>query len=221
MQKDGYYAWNLLGSFLRYHLKRLQYRYVSHQPEYLARALSVQGQISPSECQLLSNLASTIKSGCIVEIGSYRGRSTIALAWGSKLGHNVPVYAIEPHLPFRGALGGVFGPQDRVQFFKNVLFAGVPEVVNLVNLKSEDAAKGWNQRISLLWIDGDHTYKAVKRDFTSWEPFVVNGGLIAFHDSVNPELGPYKLLKEIISSGGLDQIEIVNLTTVLRKIQLT
>jgi len=133
---------NILKSFLRYHLKRLKYRYISYQPEYLSRVLSVQGQISSLECLLLFNLASGTKSGCIVEIGSYRGKSTIALALGSKCNNKVPIYAIDPHLPFSGVLGGTFDQQDRSEFFKNILFADVAELINPINLKSEEMAKG-------------------------------------------------------------------------------
>jgi predicted O-methyltransferase YrrM len=36
--------------------------------------------------------------------------------------------------------------------------------------------------IDFLMIDGDHTYKGVKRDWKMYEPLVAPGGLIAFHD---------------------------------------
>jgi predicted O-methyltransferase YrrM len=37
--------------------------------------------------------------------------------------------------------------------------------------------------IDFLFIDGDHTYDAVKRDFENYFPKVKHGGLIFFHDS--------------------------------------
>ncbi len=36
--------------------------------------------------------------------------------------------------------------------------------------------------VDFLFIDGDHTYEGVKRDFQNYAPFVRKGGLIAFHD---------------------------------------
>lgn len=39
-----------------------------------------------------------------------------------------------------------------------------------------------NQPLDYLFIDGDHTYEGVKRDFEMYAPLVRRGGLIAFHD---------------------------------------
>jgi cephalosporin hydroxylase len=36
--------------------------------------------------------------------------------------------------------------------------------------------------VDFLFIDGDHSYDGVKRDFELWSPLVRSGGLIAFHD---------------------------------------
>src|ERR1700722_6805856 len=39
-------------------------------------------------------------------------------------------------------------------------------------------------RLDFLFIDGDHSYEGVKRDFEMYSPLVRAGGLIAFHDIV-------------------------------------
>jgi predicted O-methyltransferase YrrM len=39
--------------------------------------------------------------------------------------------------------------------------------------------------IDFLFIDGDHSYEGVKRDFETYSPMVRPGGLIAFHDIVD------------------------------------
>jgi predicted O-methyltransferase YrrM len=36
--------------------------------------------------------------------------------------------------------------------------------------------------IDFLFLDGEHTYEGVKKDFELYAPFVAPGGLIAFHD---------------------------------------
>ncbi|MFQ5577488.1 MAG: class I SAM-dependent methyltransferase [Anaerolineae bacterium] len=196
---------------------RLTLRFSPAVPKHLKRILSVEGQISPAESLLLFEMASQVDSGCIVEVGSYRGRSTVALALGSQAGSGAPVYAIDPHEPFEGALGGSFGPQDRVEFFKNVLRTGVGHTIRLVNLDSAVVSKGWDRKIALLWIDGNHEYEAVKKDFECWEPFVIQGGIIAFHDSTTPDLGPARVIADAIAGGSFTQVQQIHRTTVLQK----
>ncbi len=41
-----------------------------------------------------------------------------------------------------------------------------------------------NEEIDLLFIDGDHSYEGVKKDFEIYSPLVKNNGIIAFHDIV-------------------------------------
>jgi predicted O-methyltransferase YrrM len=58
----------------------------------------IDGWLSDNEGELLFNLAKNCKGeGKIVEIGSWKGKSTVWLASGSKSGKNVKVYAIDPH----------------------------------------------------------------------------------------------------------------------------
>ena len=173
----------------------------------------VEGMIGDKEADLLTRLAGEVEDGCIVEVGSWRGMSTIALAKGAR----VPVYAIEPHEVFTGVLGGQFGPADRRAFFENLLRAEVVERVRLVNLSSEVVAPGWKLPVGLLWIDGDHRYEAVRRDFESWEPHV--RGKVAFHDAIQPTLGPAQLIDELLASG-YELVEHVQGTKVLRRARM-
>lgn len=41
-----------------------------------------------------------------------------------------------------------------------------------------------DKHIDVLFIDGDHTYEGVKKDFEMYSPLVKIGGIIAFHDIV-------------------------------------
>jgi len=48
--------------------------------------------------------------------------------------------------------------------------------------KIEGILKGRN--VDFLFIDGDHSYEGVKKDFEMYSPLVRKGGIIAFHDII-------------------------------------
>ena len=57
------------------------------------------------------------------------------------------------------------------------------------------------EKLDLLFIDGDHTYKSVLCDWLIYKNFVAKGGIIAFHDCVgnDDDYGVPKFLKKINS----------------------
>jgi hypothetical protein len=138
-------------------------------------------------------------------VGSYRGRSTVALARGTAAGHNVRVYAVEPHEPFVGVLGGAFGPEDRAAFFRTMVRTGAYEQVRLLNVSSEILSPGWNEPVALLWLDGDHAYDSVRRDFDAWAPHLTASCDVVLDDAVDPELGPHRLADEL-EQGGWERV---------------
>jgi Methyltransferase domain len=86
-------------------------------------------------------------------------------------------------------------------------------------MTSQEAAKGWHQPIRLLWIDGDHRYEPAKLDFTLWEPFLVEGGILALHDTIRKQ-GPKRVLWEnVFRSSRFQEIAIVDNITAVRKVK--
>lgn len=185
-------------------------------PEHLRPVKNIRGWLSAREAALLYREAAAVEQGCVVEIGSFRGRSTTALALGVRAGHKVPVYAIEPHEPFTGPLGGDFGPEDRGAFFRNMMRNKLYRHVRLVNLPSRVVAPRWEQPVALLWIDGDHEYEAVRSDFLLWLPHLVPGAAVIFDDAVKPELGPTRVAAEAVADHGLVEQERVGKVVLLR-----
>ncbi len=177
---------------------------------------NTEGSISLEEAFLLYELAENLEKGCIVEVGSYRGRSTVALGRGSLDGNQVPVFAIDPHEKFTGILGGQFGPEDRGAFYKAMLDSSCFYVVRLINLSSEKISPNWDKKISLLWIDGDHSYEGVRRDYFCWEKHLFPDAFVVFDDSLDPKLGPHKLIDELINEGRLEKIRAVGKVTQLK-----
>jgi len=149
---------------------------------------------------MLIELAHSVKpSKVIVEIGTYRGRSTAALAFGSLMGSKNRVYAIDPHVEFQGVFGKQYGLSDQAILYANLTRLKIGEIVAVICLPSVNAARAWSEEnIGLLLIDGDHRYEAVCDDFENWYPFVANSGIIAFHD--NYAEGVKAVIEEIIAA---------------------
>lgn len=167
----------------------------------LTAVLEIEGGTSAEEIEHLFALAQCVRDGCIVEIGSWRGRSTAALALGSQKAYKIPIYAIEPHEEFLGVYGGRFGSADRVKFFENMLQIGALDVVRLVNLSSSYVTRSWPMPVGLLWIDGDHRYQAVRNDVLCWLPHLRPDATIVFDDAVDPRIGPYHVVEELVRGG--------------------
>lgn len=126
--------------------------------------------------------------GVVVEIGSWKGKSTIWLANGSLAVKGGKVYAIDPHVggPDQEMIG-LRDVRTEAEFRDNLRKAGVESAVVSIVKPSMEVLKAWDKPIGLLWIDGDHRYESVRDDFFGWEPHVGEGGLIALHDTYSWE----------------------------------
>jgi predicted O-methyltransferase YrrM len=51
----------------------------------------------------------------------------------------------------------------------------------------ETLKKVSDRKYDLLFIDGDHSFEGVKKDFEMYSPLVRKGGLVAFHDIFSEE----------------------------------
>jgi len=184
-------------------------------PRWLRIVLSIDGFVLPSECRLLYQLAQEAVEGDIVEIGTYRGRATSALALGSRDGHGVKVYGVDPHHEAVGVFGQRYGPSDAQLWRLNLTRSGVRDLVQEVSLDSLDAANGWSMPLALVFVDGDHRYGAVCADVEAWSPHLVDHGLLALHDSIRPGLGPTRLVRQLVDDGDWAIAVQVSDTTVL------
>lgn len=136
------------------------------------------GWLSIHEGQFLHKAATNVKDlkGEMVEIGSFQGKSTIYLAKSGQC-----IYAVDPH---EGKLDhGTTIPPTLVAFKKHVKDFKVERQVTLIKKTSSSAVKGWNKKLKLLFIDGLHDKKNAEFDYKKWSPFLVDGGMIAMHDS--------------------------------------
>jgi len=144
----------------------------------------VEGWMPRPQLHLLASMAAEVDAdSVIIEVGTYRGRSAVALALGAASGAGARVYTFDPHLTFQGARGGSFGPHDQAELYANLTRTGVGAGVFVASIDSTIAARGWPQRnVGMLFIDGDHRMEAVLADVRAWAPHLRDGTPVVFDD---------------------------------------
>jgi len=162
------------------------------------RARQVPGFIGELEFRALGLLAAAAPpQGVTVEIGSFKGKSTVALASIAAAYGFKEVVSIDPHTS-----PSVTDPMfsERASSFDDFLTTlrttGIEPNVEVHRCPSREAAPGWNRPIRFLWIDGDHTYAGAKEDFDLFSPHLVEGGIVAFHDTLHEFEGPIRVVVE-------------------------
>ena len=149
-------------------------------------ALSIEGWMQEPELVWLAQQASI--HTCIVEIGSYKGRSTRALA-DNTTGN---VIAVDT---WTGPLSTL--ARDPLESFESEFRTNLEPHVSsgkvipctpdsipayIVIGRSDDGCLSIIWEPDMIFIDGDHIYSSVKKDIELWLPKLQNGGLICGHD---------------------------------------
>lgn len=185
-----------------------------HADELSAILKDIDGWLDIEEAYALYRLAAQVAStDTVVEIGSYHGRSTIALALGAKEA-NAVLYAIDPHHE-HVAGGHNFGATDNLRFMANMIAPPDLDNVRVINLPSIEMVRAWYRRIGLLFIDGAHDYEAVQADFVGYGAYVTDG-VIAIHDSTGAWEGPTRVVQETINDGW-SLVKTIGCTSILRR----
>lgn len=144
---------------------------------------AIEGFLSADEAELLYRLATEVpENGNIIEIGSYRGKSTVCLGLGARWA-KARVWAIDPHEDVQVNEQTHYGMENHAALLRNLLDFGVADVVRVVALSSANISDHWPHETDLLWIDGDHSYWGVYGDLISWRYGIAEGGKVALHDT--------------------------------------
>ena len=153
----------------------------------------VEGYLYPHEAVFLYWLArSGPGDGVVVEIGSYKGLSTLCMARGlAARGGGGRIVSIDPHL---------HGTER--EFRRNLERFGVAARVDVIVEPSSEAA-GRLARARAVFIDGDHAEASADADFRAWLPHIEPGGFIAMHDSTELGLapGPLAVARRVMTEG--------------------
>lgn len=146
-------------------------------------------QVKTEYCQLVDWVAKRHPQ-IILEIGTAKGATL--LAWSQVASQSV----ISVDKP-----GGIHGggyPVKKERLFRDFV-ANRPEIELLIyrgdshsrELRDRVMAGLSGRTVDFLFIDGDHTYDGVARDFELWQELVTPGGHVGFHDIV-----PHRELKD-------------------------
>jgi predicted O-methyltransferase YrrM len=139
----------------------------------ILRSSKIQGLSSFIDKAFLYILAQRVcPQGDVLEIGSYKGSSSLLLAAGNAVSsHTGRVWLVDP----------CFQPSREV-FVDNFKKYDLDGNITMVEKPSEDARRLIDARFNLIFIDGLHEYSYVKKDILLWKDSLVQGGVIAFHD---------------------------------------
>jgi len=149
---------------------------------------TIEGWLPIEQAEWLFEQACAVPDGGrIVEIGSYQGRSTTALAFAC-LGTLKRVFAIDL---WQGMYADVADIPEVHQVFQEGFFGVWERNIRMNNLypyviplagRSCEIARIWRAPIHMAFVDGSHAFEDVVQDFREFFPHVVRGGLMAFHD---------------------------------------
>ncbi len=133
----------------------------------------------------------------IAEIGVFEGFNTREFALHSPA--DTVVYAIDPF--FKGALGISYGKLIALNNWKKKKI----NKIKLIQGFSADVSGFINEPLDFVFVDGDHTYDGVKKDFELYGEKLSDNGTIAFHDSrlfpqgwTQSDWGPVQLIDNIV-----------------------
>jgi hypothetical protein len=167
----------------------------------VAAAAGVEGWLTDAQARRLWERGVAARGhGAVVEIGSFRGRSTIVLVSAADA-----VVAIDPHAgsdrgPQEIAPDAARGDEDLQAFRANLARAGVADRVRHIRSASAEALGEVDGAVALLYVDGAHRYGPARADLAGWGRRVAPGGAMLVHDAFSSIGVTLALLTECVLS---------------------
>ena len=171
---------------------------------------SIDGWLTVDEAITLYELSRALphEQPLAVEIGSWQGKSSVCLARGLAGKFHPRLCCIDPFdASGDGESAGMYDHRAqrldnglRRSFEDNLREVGVRNLVDVRQGRSHEQAQQWYEPIDLLFLDGDHSYEAVRQDFEDWAPKIRPGGYLALHDAMHAvHTGPRRIVEEFVT----------------------
>jgi predicted O-methyltransferase YrrM len=170
--------------------------------------------------------------GPCLEIGGYCGRSAAYLGLGCRENGGV-LYSIDHHRGSEEQQHGqeyfdpdLVDPQtgliDTFPLFRKTIAAfGLDDTVIPIVAKSAVVARNWSTPLSLVFIDGGHTFEAAFADYSGWVSHIMPGGFLVIHDIFfDPAEGgqaPSCIYRMALASGLFKELPLVKTLGVLKR----
>lgn len=180
---------------------------------------AIDGCCSVEVCDKLTALATGIPPDqAIVEIGVYKARTLLYLAYGAEAGKGAHVWGIDPwDLPGER-------PPRRLKFtdsdtkwtaVNNVVDSGLKHRVDLLIGFSQTIARTWVSYnagpVGLLHIDGDHSYTAARGDFREWKRHLADDAFVVWDDYGNPRCPDVlRVVDDLEEDGQLRVVDVID-----------
>jgi len=131
--------------------------------------------------------------GPCLEIGSYCGKSSLYLGTGCRANGGI-LFSIDHHRGNEEQQPGEAycdatlvdarsGRINTFDYFRETLEqADLEDTVVPIVSPSKVVARRWATPLSLVFIDGGHTFEAAVADYTDWAGHVMPGGYLLIHD---------------------------------------
>ena len=194
----------------------------------------VKGFLSDKEAKKLQELFLKVHHlGSVLEIGTYCGKSALKFSDIAK-DVNGLVYTVDHHT---GSEEHQYGEEyhDSELFDERLKkFNTLPEFLNNLKFKkmakfiipiidnSQNASKVFSEKISLLFIDGGHSFETALSDYNAWKDKICSGGLLVIHDVFpNPKDGgrpPYEIYTLARESKEFNDLGLYETLGILKKL---
>ena len=127
----------------------------------------------PDAIHLIYNISRLTCAKNILEIGTYRGACSLALAQAVMMNGGSSITSIDISSEYF----------ENIQ--NNARYLGLDRLLNLIHASSADySSQSPDNSFDLIFIDGDHGFSAVVSDIEAYWPKLKEGGLMLLHDSV-------------------------------------
>jgi len=194
---------------------------------------TIKGFMDDDEAIRLFELADEgSKKGAVLEIGSYCGRSAAIIGTACQKNNGI-LYSIDHHIGSEEQQPGeeYFDPElfdertggvNTLPFFRETLKkTSLEDTVIPIVSTSKVVGKMWQTKLSMVFIDGGHSFEAAYTDFLTWSPHILTHGFLVIHDIfLDPDQGgqaPRQVYERAIATGMYTELVMTKTLGVLRR----